>query len=254
MKSIFLFFLCIASTVFGGIFQCDDHYVSLGGNYTRARFTPTDECNYWGNMGGAQGLYEYKPVEGSYFALGLYWKAGTLSGSYGKNITNDYNAVERLGYTLDLGCNNLTLFSGFGFRTISHNVSYSNTLLPFLSTQYNYYELYIPVGIIFRGDLSSNLTYSIRFQWSPQVFTSVRIAPQGGAYWSISRQLGNYLVEIPFTYAFDRCKRYNLVVSPYYERWNDGSSSAVTSGGTPLNLVSNTYDFYGVNIDFRYAF
>lgn len=45
-----------------------------------------------------------------------------------------------------------------------------------------------------------------------------------------------------------------LVVSPFYERWQDGHTTAKTSGGTPLGLHGNTYNFFGVDLNLAYSF
>jgi hypothetical protein len=88
----------------------------------------------------------------------------------------------------------------------------------------------------------------------PQVFPTVEIVPLRGAHWDLKNTVGNVLVELPVTYFFRGNRCYSLILKPFYERWKDGPSTAKTSNGQKLGLPKNTYNFWGVEFNFAYAF
>jgi hypothetical protein len=91
----------------------------------------------------------------------------------------------------------------------------------------------------------------------PQVYPTVRIVPLKGARWILKDTLDNVSVELPLTFTFTKKRfkhRYGLVVKPFYEHWQDGHSTARASSGSALNLPSNTYNFWGVELNFAYSF
>jgi hypothetical protein len=42
--------------------------------------------------------------------------------------------------------------------------------------------------------------------------------------------------------------------NPFYEHWQDGHTTAKLSNGTPLGLPGNTYNFYGIELNFSFCF
>jgi hypothetical protein len=88
----------------------------------------------------------------------------------------------------------------------------------------------------------------------PQVFGIVAIDPLDGAYWTLTRTVGNFKVEIPFGFSIDKQRRYQIFATPFFEFWEDGHSDAVTTTGIPLGLPGNTYYYTGIDVNFSYSF
>ena len=57
--------------------------------------------------------------------------------------------------------------------------------------------------------------------------------------------IGNVIVELPLTYFFTDDKCYSLIVKPFYERWEDGRSTAKSSNGQKLGLPQELLQFLG---------
>src|SRR3989338_1604616 len=73
--------------------------IQLGADYTYLIFDPEDNTSFDGNLGGLQGLYEYRPMEDIYAGLKFAWKQGSTSGSSGERSMLYIDAEERIGYT-----------------------------------------------------------------------------------------------------------------------------------------------------------
>ncbi len=246
-----------------------DSKIGIGGNYTYALIKPSDEKQSHGNLGGAQGMYEYRPANRFYGGTKLSWREGNTESSIAKRSLLYIDAQERLGYTFcwqERGAF-LTLFSGIGYRYLQQHVrpltlaadSFNGSFFPpFLTsatdTKLKYHEFYIPLGTAADFRVNGCTSIGIYFTWMPQVFPMVDIVPLGHAYWALANQWANFLVEVPFTFTLTENKRWLLTVKPTYEYWRDGHSTAKTSTGILLNLPGNTYQFFGGDVNFSYIF
>lgn len=229
-----------------------DFRVQIGGNYTWASIRPHGHTSFEGNLGGAQGLFEYKPIDSFYGAVKLAWREGRTTGSAGSRSLVYVDTQERLGYTLGLWNDDLLLtgFSGFGYKYLGQELRPKHGS----SVTFNYNEIYIPVGGIADYVVNSWFAIGAGFTWMPQIYPTVKIVPLKGARWIITDQLANFYVEMPFTFTLTADKRFSIVVNPFYEYWQDGHSTAKTSDGTRLGLPGNTYNFGGVDVNFMYSF
>ena len=245
---------------------CSDSFLTVGGNYTRVNFKPHGEASFNGNMGGAQAKYEYRPADGVYAAVEVDWRQGSMEGSAGKRTLIDIDAVEKIGYTWSCEDSLFTLYTGFGFKYLGHHLHSSSGAAafngsffpPFLSSatslKFRYYEFYAPLGFLTSYRFNSWFSAGVDFQWMPQIFPTVKIEPLGGTCWDLKYTFGNFLVEVPLLFDLTGCGDWILTVSPFYERWQDGHSTAKTSNGTPLGLPGNTYNFYGADLNLTYSF
>ena len=228
------------------------HRIQIGGNYTRVNLKPQGSSSFNGNLGGAQGIYEYRPMNRFYGAAKLAWKEGDTHGASGKRSLLYIDTQERLGYTFGSkqGDWRLTLFSGFGYRYDGQELKPKHGS----SVTFNYNEFYIPVGFLADHAFSSCFHLGINFTWMPQVFPTVGIQPLKGARWDLTYKLANFFVEMPFTFIFGRSHRWAIIFNPFYERWQDGHSFAKTSTGLKLGLPGNTYNFWGADLNLAYSF
>lgn len=226
--------------------------LKIGGDYTWVSFKPSGYSTFTGNLGGMQASYEYKVKDYFYAEASLAWKEGDMFGSNGKRSLTYVDAQERLGYTLGLENPGslLTLYTGVGYRHYGQKFAPENGN----STRYYYNHIYIPVGLLGTYDVTSYFNLGVDFTWMPQVYPTVSIDPLDGARWVLSKRLENFYVKLPLDFSLTRNKKFHLILTPFYERWQDGHSTAETSTGTQLGLPSNTYNFYGVNLDFSYSF
>lgn len=174
---------------------CDDtnSYLMIGGDYTRLNFKPSGERTLNGNLGGAHGRYEWRPANSFYAGLDLKWRQGTMHGAGHRRTLVDLSASERLGYNIQGDWGHCSMYTGFGFRFLSHHLrstsgdNFDGSFFPpFLTTatalQINYYEFYIPVGFTSQYNVTSCFSLGINFEWMPQAFPTVQIRPLGGSF------------------------------------------------------------------------
>ena len=226
--------------------QSYDHMIKIGGSYNYLWLTPQGFPTFQGNLGGAQFSYEYNKKNFFYGAALFTYRQGPSShGTINRNIL-DFNVLERLGYTYAQDCWQGTLFSGFGFRYLQQNLKQ-----PAQTTLYfEYKEFYIPVGFLVSSEWADWASVGLDFTWMPQVFPSLQINPFGGANWILSNRIDNFIVEIPFTFYCSAYPNFTLEITPSYEYWNDGRTTATTVGGGSLSVPSNRYQFLGVLVNF----
>lgn len=232
--------------------QCNVSYLQLGGSYTRANIKVDGQQSFNGNLGGLQGSYEYKPWNSLYGGLRVVWKQGKTKNSFADRKLAYVDAQERIGYTFASCCNDwsVTFFSGFGYRYLDHKLKQSEES----SIKFEYNEFYIPVGFLSEYFFCSCWSLGLNFIWMPQIYPTVKITPLKGARWILKNTVGNVLVELPLTYFFTKDKRYSLILKPFYERWEDGRSTAKTSSGQKLGLPKNSYNFWGAELNVAFSF
>lgn len=226
--------------------------VQIGANYTHAHINVGGQPAFNGNLGGLQGSYEYKPWNSLYGGLKATWKEGATHNSSADRKLVYGDIQERIGYTFSPCCDDwaVTIFSGFGFRYLEHRLRESDE--PTVKFRYN--EFYVPIGFLSEYFSDSCWSVGLNCVWMPQVFPTVEIVPLKGAHWDLKDTIGNVLVELPLTYFFQGNRCCSLMLKPFYERWEDGRSTAKTSAGQRLGLPKNTYNFWGVEVNFAYAF
>lgn len=225
--------------------------IQIGGNYTHLHLKPESTPSISLNMGGAQAMYEYRPDNSFYAAVKGMFRQGSGSNAISRRTLIDIDAQERLGYTFVDCVRNyfFTLFTGFGYRYLSHKLTEHQDTL-----HLNYSEFYVPVGVLSDFVITSYFMIGLNAIWMPQVDPTVELVPIGGARWVLHRKLANVLVELPFTFLWGCQDEFALIVKPFYEHWQDGRSTAVSSVGIPLGLVGNTYNFWGVELNLGYKF
>ena len=254
MKKIFwLACLTMNGVVFGdsGVQNAPEKvsHLVVGGNFTHERMRPYANSSFCGNLGGAQGLYEYRPMDGLYAGAKFIWRKGELDGYGYKRSFSYIDVQERIGYTGAFDRNRwlLSLFTGFGFIHMSQKLS-PNDL------RFNYNEFYVPVGLFTDYQVNWWFNYGIIATWMPQILPTVTIIPLKGARWVLSNSLNNFYLEIPFTFTLTKSQHWAVIVNPFYEHWQDGHSTARLLTGIPLGLPSNTYNAVGVELNLSYRF
>lgn len=230
---------------------CCASSVEIGASYTRANIKVDGDPSFNGNLGGIQGSYEYKPWNSFYGCLRAAWKEGKTENPDEERKLAYVDVQGRVGYTYSPCCDwAVTVFSGFGYRGLQHRLEQFQEH----STKFKYNEFYVPVGLLSEYFFDSCFSVGLNFTWMPQVFPTVEIVPLKGAHWDLKKTVGNVLVELPITYFFEWNKCCSLRLKPFYERWEDGRSTAKTSDGQSLGLPKNTYNFWGAELNFTYEF
>lgn len=224
--------------------------LQIGGNYTYVNFKPKGNHSFRGNLGGAQAIYEYRPMNQFYGAGRFAWHQGTMHGHSEKRTLTNYEGQERLGYTFANDDWDLSLYTGFGYHYLKQRLSPKSGD----SLKFTYNEFYVPVGWLANYCVNSWFEIGIDFTWMPQVFSSVTIVPLGGARWSLKNTLTNFYVSLPHTFTFTKSRRFQIILNPFYEHWEDGHSTAKLSSGIALGLPKNMYNYYGVDVNFAYRF
>jgi hypothetical protein len=224
----------------------------IGGNYAYTHIKPHDSASFHGNLGGAQISYAYRPLNRFYGAVKASWRQGETTASSSTRFLVDVTAEERLGYTLAVYDNKwiTTFFSGFGYRFLGHHLTQSHQD----SMRFNYNEFYVPVGIFTDYQMASWFSCGLHATWMPQIFPTVTIIPLKGARWKTTCTYGNTLVELPLTFSSERFPSWFLSFKPTFQYWKDGHTTAKTSTGEALDLPSNTYLFWGADLNLGYSF
>lgn len=225
--------------------------LQVGGNYTYVSFKPTNTASFSGSLGGAQVLYEYRPLNCFYAGLKGMWRQGNTTNETAERSLLDIDAHERLGYTFAIDDQRylVTLFGGFGYRYLGQTFTDGGMTL-----ELNYNEFYVPVGVLFDYKVTSSLVLGLYGTWMPQVNPTVTLVPITGIQWDIKRRLANFLIEMPLTVLMGDENQFSLIFKPFYEYWQDGESTAVTISGVPLGLPGNTYNFAGIEVNAGYQF
>jgi hypothetical protein len=227
-----------------------DSVVYVGANYTYVNIEPKGLASFDGSMGGMQGLYQYRPLNCIYMGVGAHWRYGSNHGNEGKRDLLDADIHERIGYTL--ACRGLlvTLYSGFGYRHLSHHLK-PNSGTP-IKLYYN--EFYVPLGLLTEWNINPCLCLGLNAVWMPQVYPTVAISRISDARWALRNTYANVNVGLPLTYRCRWMGKWRLVLKPYFEFWQDGSTKSQTSFGEPLGLPKNTYTFWGIDLNVQCGF
>lgn len=228
------------------------HSFTVGGKYTRAYLKPSANPSFSGNMGGARATYQYQRPNFFYGALDFEWKYGHLHASNGKRNLQDIIGEERLGYTFQVTCpeNIITLFSGFGFRQLWHDIHLNNKS----SIDFRYNHFYIPIGVFSQFKTTSFLSIGLNVTWFMQVFPTLTITPLNGVRWKLRRQFKNFLIELPFSFLDVFVKNLSILLVPQFELWKDGPTTARTPSGLSLGLPGNTYVLWSGELKLKYSF
>lgn len=231
--------------------NCDSH-IHIGGSYTYAWITPDGNPPFQGSLGGVQGIYEYRPHNSLYAGVKFSWRQGDTKQSSNTRALLDFDAHERLGYTFAGSGNRwlATLFTGLGYRYLGHELKQPGLV----DLDFNYNELFIPVGFLVSRTVNSYFSLGVNFTWMPQVYPAVTIIPIDGANWIINRTLENFLVEVPLIFSTPRYERLTVELKPFVEYWKDGKTSAVSNFGFALNIPGNKYLFCGAELNLGWSF
>lgn len=229
-----------------------NHRIQVGGDYSHVSLKPNGHQSFNGNLWGAQAIYEYCPINFFYAAGKVAWKEGTAHAHTGKRSLVYIDVQERLGYTcaFDAERTLVSFFSGFGYRHVGQKFEPKQG--DNLHFQYN--EFYFPVGWVSNFKFNSWFSLGLDFTWMPQIFSTVGIVPLKGARWDLKCSLANFSVELPINFSLCRNQRFSFILKPFYEYWKDGHSTAKASNGSSLGIPSNTYDFWGVDLNLAYRF
>lgn len=224
--------------------------VELGPSYTYGTLTINNQPDYHGNFGGFQAIYEYKPFNYLYLAASSTYKQGNFNNSLGHRNFLYFDAHERIGYTLADSSKRwvFSFYTGVGYRHYGHDLHQAATKINF-----DYNSFYVPLGVKSSYSFNTWIVGALNFMWMPQVNSAVKIDPLHGARWCLEKTFTNFLIELPLTFFFTENRRYSVSVKPFYEYWEDGSSTASVLGQS-LGLPGNCYNFYGCEINFGFSF
>ncbi len=226
--------------------------LKVEGTYNYVQLYPQAHESFHGNLGGIDASYDYRPMNFFYGGAAFSWKQGITKSGHAKRFLLYFDAQEKLGYTFASPCKawNVSLFSGFGYRYIGHKLTQPGDA----SLRFKYQEFYVPVGMASEYIINSYLAFGANLTWMPQVFSTVGIDPLKGAKWSLTNTISNLTAELPFIFTVTKNKKLHVTVTPFYQYWQDGHSTAKLSDGTSLGLPMNTYNFYGANVGIDYRF
>lgn len=219
----------------------------IGGSYTYVSLKPKGFASFQGNLGGAQGLYEYRPLRTVYEGVKFSYRQGDTTQDNETRKLLDFDVHGRIGYTF-APCNRLieaSFYTGLGYRYLGETLIQPGVE----DIAFNYNEFYVPVGLSTIWHSNESIDLGFNLIWMPQVYPALTTVPIGGANWVIERKLANFLVEVPIMYYFTCDHRGFVELKPFFEYWEDGKTVAVTSFGVPLGIPGNTYYFVGIEVN-----
>lgn len=229
-----------------------DSIFEVGGSYSYLWLKPEGDNTFEGSLGGAQAIYEYKPKNFLYQGLKFSWRQGSTKVDDSSRFILDFDAQERIGYTISR-CNHdwkATLFTGFGYRYLGQNLKQ-----PALENlRFGYNEFYVPVGFLVGGPVSSSVKLGINVTWMPQAFPTLALDPLHGAYWTLDRKYVNFSFEAPISYVLTKSKDLAIQFKPFFQYWEDGRTTAVAPNGVSLSIPQNTYLFAGAEVNLDWMF
>lgn len=236
--------------------QSQDHskrsfMLQIGGNYTHVIIKPSTTPAFNGDLGGVQGIFEYRPMHSFYESVKAMWREGNTTNHAASRFLFDVDVQERFGYTMASSCErySCTFFTGFGYRYLGHKLTQNQFVF-----HLNYNEFYIPVGFLTDFKISSLISMGVFLTWMPQVNPTVVLVPIGDAQWVIKKRLANFLVELPLNFCIGGENRFFIIFKPFYEHWQDGPSTIATTTNVALGLPGNSYNFWGAELNFGYKF
>lgn len=233
-------------------------WVEIGGNYTYLDFK-SDSTKFTGNLGGAEGHYQYQPLNNLYVGLIGLWRQGntTTSSNNSTRFIIDVETQERVGYTFASRDEKslVTLFTGVGYLYLWNNFNLGTTTTTgFNDLSHIHNEFYIPVGFLAEHRYKDFFSFGVNFVWMPQVNSTVTLIPINGAQWILKKEYGNYLVEVPFNFFWGAMRQFSFSAKPFYEYWKHGKSTAMTTSGIPLDIPEETYNYWGAEFNLGYKF
>ena len=225
-------------------------HLEVGASYTYVSMDAAGKSLH-GNLGGFQGSYEYLVINQIYGGASFTFRDGSVSSGNISRTILDCDLQERLGYTFGGAQKSwaISLFSGFGYRYLGENASYSSR-----SISMSYNNFYLPFGLLAKGKLSKISSMGLNIQWRPQVFPTVTIDPLKGARWITDCKIGNFLFELPVFVQVLNSPLLTIVIKPFAEYWQDGHTTAKTATKLALNIPSNHYWFLGCDLSLKYSF
>ncbi|HSX38237.1 MAG TPA: hypothetical protein VLE95_05340 [Chlamydiales bacterium] len=230
--------------------QEDDFRIQVGGNYTYAWISPSGSPTVKGSLGGADALFEYRPLNSVYAGVSFAYHQGTPKAGGTERSLLDFDTQGRIGFTASsrlYGKSRIALFTGFGGRYMGEKATAGDA-----SVKFDYVQFYVPVGFLFENRLSYRFAWGVNAQWRPQIFPTVDIIPLDGARWILKKKINNFLVDVPLSFFVS--DHFAIIVDPFYELWHDGHTTAETQTGLLLGLPGNRYTFTGVNVNLAWSF
>ena len=224
--------------------------LQIDGSAAGATATPAP---FTGCLGGVYTCYEYMKPDNLYAALQASYAQGTVTTDgtgNNKRSVNDGLLETRFGYNCSLtDCASwlLTPYTGAGFHW-NRQHRYPGALA---GLTFNYYKIYIPLGIVLSYVPCDRIHVALDFEWMPDILSMVSLSSMQGSYWQLKR-MNNYMVQLPCRFTF--AERYELTITPFWMHIEDGASTAVTSGGMPLGLDQQTTNDWGGRISFGVPF
>ncbi|MES2122721.1 MAG: hypothetical protein V4492_08105 [Chlamydiota bacterium] len=233
----------------------DEHHPSrleLGGDYTRLWLKPHGSQQLQGNLYGAQGIYEYRPMDSIYSGTKLSWKEGKADGHGHRRSLFYVDAQERLGYTAatETGSWMVSFFTGLGYRHVQQK---AHPRAEGIRT-FRYNELYVPVGLASDWEWSRWFSFGLNLTWMPQVYSTVVAGPLKRARWKLPDTLANYSIEMPLDFTLSKSGHFHLIIKPFWEHWQDGRTTARDEAGNSMKIPGNTYNYVGCDLNLGFCF
>lgn len=220
--------------------------LQLGGDYTYLHLTPQRKAAFNGSLAGAQGMYECWSNFHFYSGVKFNWRQGTVT-QHSKHRSIVYmDGQARIGSIIGSKKDGTswTIFTGFGYHYLKQEQRR-------FDRKYN--EFYIPLGMSMEYAATSWFTFDINVTWMPQVISNVKVNSSKGGHRNLTKRISNFNFGLPFDF-MTKGKRFHVIVTPFGEYWQDGAGRSIKKSGRTVKIRSNTYQYWGVDLNLGLCF
>ena len=217
--------------------------LQVGGEYTYLHLKPQRKAAFNGSLGGAQGMYEYWANCHFYTGAKFNWRQGSVT-RHSKDRSILYmDGQAKIGSIIGSKKDGTswTIFTGFGYHYLKQEQG---------RLDLKYSEFYVPLGMSMEYTVNPWFAVDVNVTWMPQVISNVRAN-------SSNRHLTRKIPNFNFGCAFDfmtKNKRFHVIITPFGEYWQDGAGRSIKKSRRTLKVRSNTYQYWGVDLNFGFCF
>lgn len=249
------FVSCIlTSNVYGSFCRCTppdytDFHVFIAPQIARLKFGIDGFATFRGVFTGGSAAFEYKPFCDFYCGVFAEWMMGACNSEMEMSrYMHDLNGEIRIGYNFPMWNYyklTFTPFFGLGYIQMIQHFR-PDLVLP--SEKFKYYNYYLPFGILVDFRVTRHFGFGFVVEKRPTINQKLHTPYIQGVKFDLERQIGAYLLEVPFKLYFGSKSKAEINLIPYLKREVDGALKASLPDGATLVLPKEDYKFWGLRL------
>lgn len=244
----------LTSNAYGFFCRCvppdyTDFRVFVAPQIARLKFQVNNFAVYRGVFEGGSAGFEYKPF--CYFYCGVFteWMMGDCDSEMRMSrYMHDFDSQIRIGYNFPMwNFYKLTFTPFFGLGYIQM-IQHIRPDLVLNSEKFKYYNYYLPFGILVDFRITHHFGFGFVVEKKPAINQKLKTPYIQGAKFELNRELGGYLLEVPFNLYFGSKAKAEISLIPYLKREVDGALKASLPDGATITLPKQDYKFWGLRL------